>query len=191
MNTHHRRTHTGTEHKLGPKARHEWAGRRRADDLPWPQSSEGRARRFSPNSTGARGRLLAQRSVTTPVERSVESSTNPRRLSSGGWFQALLSTPSILPNAWCGCAPARALTPVREHTHTTTYARSQLQTYQVLARHAELCVAAFVSECRKCCGMRKPKCPPSRRSRSRGREASEPRRPARMISRTQRLAVTM
>ena len=58
MNTRHRRTHTGTEHKLGPKARQEWAGRRRPDDPPGPQSSEGRARRFPPNSTGAHSPAL-------------------------------------------------------------------------------------------------------------------------------------
>ena len=30
----HRHTHTGTEHKLGPKAPQGWAGRRRAEDPP-------------------------------------------------------------------------------------------------------------------------------------------------------------
>ena len=58
MNTRHPRTHTGTEHKLGPKARHECAGRRRPDDPPGPRSSEGRARRFPPNSTGAHSPAL-------------------------------------------------------------------------------------------------------------------------------------
>ena len=61
-NTRHRLTHTRTEHRIGPKAPHEWAGRQRAEDLPGPRSSQGRARRFLPNSigrplAGARGRL--------------------------------------------------------------------------------------------------------------------------------------
>ena len=79
---------------------------------------------------------LAQRSVTPLVERSVESSIKSRHLSSGGWFQALSSSPSILPNAWCGSAPARAPTLVREHTHTTTHARTEVQTTVVLACYA-------------------------------------------------------
>ena len=130
---------------------------------------------------------LAQRSVTPLVERSVESSTNSRRLSSGGWFQALSSTPCILPNAWCGSAPARAPTPVREHTHTTTHTRSKVQTSEDLACYAKPCVAAFASECLRCCGVRKSKRPPSRRSL-----ASERASPARTNDfRTQRLAAAM
>ena len=130
---------------------------------------------------------LAQRSVTPLVERSVESSTNSRHLSSGGWFQALSSTPSILPNAWCGYAPARAPTPVREHTHTTTHTRSKVQTSVDLACYAKPCVAAFASECLRCCGARKSKRPPSRRSR-----ASERASPARTNDfRTQRIAAAM
>ena len=62
VNTRHRHTHTGTEHKLGPKALQGWPGRRRAEDPPGPRSSEGRARRFPPKFdqrplAGARGRL--------------------------------------------------------------------------------------------------------------------------------------
>ena len=132
---------------------------------------------------------LAQRSVTPLVERSVESSTNSRHLSSegGGWFRALSSTPSILPNAWCGSAPARAPTPVREHTHTTTHTTSKVQTSEDLACYAKPCVAAFASECLKCCGVRKSKRPLSRRSL-----ASERASTARTNdSRTHRLAAAM
>ena len=116
--------------------------------------------------------------MTPLVECSVESSTNSRHLSSGGWFQALSSTPSILPNAWCGYAPARAPTPVREQTHTTTHTRSKVQTSEDLACYAKPCVAAFASECLRCCGARKSNV---RRAGEAG-QASEPRRPARTIS---------
>ena len=146
------------------------------------------SRRIRPAPTCRRSWApLAQRSVTPLVERSVESSTKCRHLSSGGWFQALSSTPSILPNAWCGSAPARAPTPVREHTHTTTHTRSKVQTSEDLACYAKPCVAAFASECPRCCGVRKSKRPPSRRSL-----ASERASPARTNEfRTQKLTAAM
>ena len=75
VNTCHPRTHTGTEHKLGLKAQQEWAGRRRPDDPPGPQSSEGRARRFPPNSTGP-----TRRRSWAPPHRPARAWASTRRL---------------------------------------------------------------------------------------------------------------
>ena len=61
----HRHTHTGTEHKLGPKAPQGWAGRRRAEDPPQGRDpARAVPERFPPNSTGAHSPALVGASAS-------------------------------------------------------------------------------------------------------------------------------